>query len=158
MLWMFEDLVCAAFLDDLAEIHEDDVVGDAERLAKGMGNHHDAVVFLQLCEELLHLLAADWVEGRGALVGKQVAWFYGKTAGEAETLLLTTAQLGSRTLQAVFYFLPETYGSQVVLHDRVELLLVADAMDAATVSHIVVDAHWERAWALRYETDVAAQL
>jgi len=45
-----------------------------------------------------------------------------------------------------------------MLYDMVQLLLVSDTMDAATVSHIVVDAHRERAWALRNEADVTAYL
>ena len=90
------------------------------------------------------------------IIGKEVTWFYGKASGKAEALLLTAAQLGSRSLQSVFHFLPETYCLEIMLYDAVQFLLVADTMDAATISHIVVDAHRERAWTLRNKTDVAA--
>ena len=104
-----EDLFCTTFFDDLAEIHEDDMVGDAESLAEGVGYHHDAVILLQFREELFYFLAGDRIEGGSALICKEIAWFYGKAAGEAEALLLTTAQLGSRTLQSILHFLPKTY-------------------------------------------------
>jgi len=106
---MMEDLLSATFFDDLAEIHEDDMVGDAECLAEGVGYHHDAVILLQFREELLHFLAGDRIESGSALICKEIAWLYGKAAGEAEALLLTATQLGSRALQSILHFLPEAY-------------------------------------------------
>jgi hypothetical protein len=106
---MMEYLLGATFFDDLSKIHEDDMVGDAECLTEGVGYHHDAVILLQFSEELLHFLAGDRIEGGSALISKEIAWLYGKTAGEAETLLLTATQLGSRTLQSILHFLPEAY-------------------------------------------------
>ena len=156
VLWILEYFFCASFFDHFAEIHEDDMVSYAECLAQGMCHHHDAIVFLQFSEELFYLFAADRVESRGALIGEEVTWFYGKASGKAEALLLTAAQLGSRSLQSVFHFLPETYCFQVMLYDAVELFSVVDAMNTAAVCHVVVDAHREWAWALRYETYVAA--
>ena len=127
---MMEHLFCAAFFDHFTQIHEDDVVGDAECLAQGVGYHHDAVILLQFGEKLFHLLARDWVKGRSTLICKEIAWLYGKAAGKAEALLLTTTQLGCRTLQSVLHFLPKTHRLEIVLHDAIQLLLVADAMDA----------------------------
>ena len=109
VLRMMKHLFCATFFDDLSQIHEDDMVGDAECLAEGVGYHYDAVILLQFSEELLHFLAGDRIECRSTLVGKEIAWLYGKTAGEAEALLLTATQLGSRTLQSILHFIPETY-------------------------------------------------
>ena len=55
MLRMMEYLLGATFFDDLSKIHEDDMIGDAECLAEGVGYHHDAVILLQFGEELFHL-------------------------------------------------------------------------------------------------------
>lgn len=88
-----EHFLSASFFNHLTQIHEDDVVGDTESLAKGVGYHHDAVILLQFGEELLHLLAADRVEGGSTLICKQITWLYGKAAGKAEALLLTALNL-----------------------------------------------------------------
>lgn len=101
VLWMMEHFLSASFFNHLTQIHEDDVVGDAESLAKGVGYHHDAVILFQFGEELLHLLATDRVEGGSTLICKQITWLYGKAACQAEALLLTAAQLGSRALQSI---------------------------------------------------------
>ena len=80
VLRMMEHFLGASFFNHLTQIHEDDVVGDAESLAKGMSYHHDAVILLQFGEELLYLLAADRVEGGSTLICKQIARLNGKTA------------------------------------------------------------------------------
>ena len=50
VLRMMEHFLGASFFNHLTQIHEDDVVGDAESLAKGMSYHHDAVILLQFGE------------------------------------------------------------------------------------------------------------
>lgn len=124
VLWMMEHFLGASFFNHLTQIHEDDVVGDAESLAKGVGYHHDAVILLQFGEELLHFLAADRVEGGSTLICKQITWLYGKAACQAKALLLTAAQLGSRTLQSILHFLPETYCLEIMLYDAVQFFLL----------------------------------
>ena len=109
VLRMMEHFLGASFFNHLTQIHEDDVIGDAESLAKSVGYHYDAVVLLQFGEELLYLLAADWVEGGSTLICQEIAWLYGEAACQAEALLLTAAQLRSRTLQSILHFLPKTY-------------------------------------------------
>ena len=94
-----EHFLGASFFNHLTQIHEDDVVGDTESLAKGVSYHHDAVILLQFGEELLHLLAADRVECGSTLICKQIARFNGKAACQAEALLLTAALQGAVGLQ-----------------------------------------------------------
>ena len=83
MLRVVEDLVGRALLDDLAEVHKDDVVGDAESLTESVSHHDDTIVLLEFDEEFLDLLAGDRVEGACRLVGEEVGRFDGETACEA---------------------------------------------------------------------------
>ena len=86
---MVEDLVGISLLYDLAQIHENDVVGNALRLPQCVCDHDDAVVFFQLYEQLLYGSARNGVECAGAFVGQQIAWLDGKAACKAKALLLS---------------------------------------------------------------------
>ena len=57
MLGIAEDLLGIALLNDFAEIHEDNVVGNALCLTQCVGDHHDGVVLLQFDEEVFDSLA-----------------------------------------------------------------------------------------------------
>lgn len=143
---------------DLSLIHEYDIVGYAHCLAQGVGDHYDCVAALHACEEVFNLLAGNRVEGTCRLVGKNHAGLYCETACQAQTLLLTAAETCRRVMQAVFHLIPKTDGIQVVINDAVELLVVADAMNAAAESYITIYIHWKGTWTLRYESNVTAEL
>src|SRR6202166_72601 len=63
-----EDLVGFVEFDQLAEIHEGGLVGDARRLLHVMGDDSDGVVLRKLLDQLLDLGGRDRIERRARLV------------------------------------------------------------------------------------------
>lgn len=154
---MAEDLFGITFLHHLTHVHEDDMVGNAECLAQRVGDHHDGVGSLQFGKEFFYLVAADRVECTCTLVGEQIGRLHSQTASQTETLLLSTTQAGCRSVETLLDLIPQSHGAQIVAHDLVLLMTVADAVDAAAVGHIVVDAHRQRAGTLWHQADVTAK-
>ena len=102
-------------------------------------------------------MATDRIECACALVSEQIGGLYGQAAGQAQTLLLSAAQAGCQRVESVLDLVPQSHGAEIVAHDLVLLMTVMDAVDAATVSHIVVDAHRQRAGTLGHQSNVAPQ-
>ena len=67
VLGIVENLVSGTLFDDFAEVHEDDVVGDAEGLPQSVGDHDDGVLLFERHEKILHGLGGNRVEGAGGL-------------------------------------------------------------------------------------------
>src|SRR5512138_3559675 len=70
VLGVGEDLGRRAVLDELAEIEEGQMVGDAAGLAQDVGNDDDRVIPFELEQPPLDVLARAGVEGRGRLVAE----------------------------------------------------------------------------------------
>ena len=94
VLRMFEDLFGRTGFNDFAKVHKNHIVGDAQSLLKGVGDHDDGVLFLELHEKVFHSFGRDGVKGTGGFVGEDVLRLYGEGAGEAEPLLLSDGETG----------------------------------------------------------------
>ena len=58
-------------------------------------------------------------------------------------------------MEAVLHLFPQPDGLQVVAHNHVQFLAVADAVDSAAVCDVVVDAHRQGAGSLGEESHLA---
>src|SRR5689334_14422551 len=83
-----EDLAGLIELDQLAEIHEGGVIGDARRLLHVVGDEHDRVLVLELRDQLLDLGGRDRVERRARLIEQDHVGLHRDSAGDAKPLLL----------------------------------------------------------------------
>ena len=81
-----------AVLDELAQVEEGGVVGDADRLLHVVRHDHDRVVLLELVDQLLDLRGGDGVERRGRLVHQQHLGLDGERARDAQALLLAAGE------------------------------------------------------------------
>ena len=88
-------LVGVAELDDLAHVHHRDPRGedlhDAEVVADEQAG--EALLALELLEQVEHLGLHRDVERRGRLVGHEQVGLEGEGAGDADALALTTGEL-----------------------------------------------------------------
>src|SRR5689334_22333401 len=94
-------------LDQLAEIQEGRVVRRARGLLHVVGDDRDAIIILQLGNQLLDALRRDWIERRGWLVEQQNLRANGNRAGDAQPLLLTARKAEPALPQLVFDFVPK---------------------------------------------------
>ena len=109
-----EDLGGRAVLDELAEVEEDDVVGDAPGLAEDVGDDDDRVIALELDELPLDVLARLGVEGRGRLVAEDDLGLDGQAPGQAQPLLLADREARGRVVEPVLDLVPQARRDQVV--------------------------------------------
>ena len=80
----------------------------------------------------------------------------GERAGDAEPLRLPAGQAQARLVQPVLHLVPQRGLAQRALDDLVQLVLVADAVDARPVGHVVVDRLGERVRLLEDHADAPA--
>src|SRR5438093_7098737 len=107
---MLEDLLGRARLLDASVVHDDDAVGDLERLLLVVRDEHAGHVQLvvQVPEPLAELLAHAYVERPEGLVEQEDLGFGRQRAGERHTLALTARELrGQRALVALELHQPE---------------------------------------------------
>src|SRR4051794_13467502 len=102
-----ENLVGFVELDQLAEIHEGGLVGDARRLLHVMGDDGDGVILRQLLDQLLDLGSRDRVQRRTGLVKQDHFGSDGNRTRDAETLLLAAGQRQARGIQLVLDLVPQ---------------------------------------------------
>ncbi len=90
-----EDLAGVALLDDLAAVHDNDVIGDVGDDAEIVRDeeHRHFVLFLELREELEDLLLNGHVEGRRRLVGDEELGAATDRHGDHDPLLLAARHL-----------------------------------------------------------------
>src|SRR3989441_80715 len=101
---VLEDLLGRARLLDVSVVHDDDAVGDLERLLLVVGDEHAGHVQLvvQAPEPLAELLAHACVERPEGLVEQEDLRFGGQRAGERHPLALPARELrGQRALVAL---------------------------------------------------------
>ena len=121
-----------------------------------MGDDDDRVPRLDLVHQVLDLARRDRVQRRAGLVHEDHVRLDGERAGDAQPLRLAAGQAQARCLQPVLHLVPEHGLAQRVLHDLVQLLLVALAVDARPVRDVVVDRLRERIRLLEDHADAAA--
>ena len=90
-----EDLVGRAFLDQIAEMEERGALRYARGLLHRVGDDDDAVVLLQLVDQLLDLGGGDRVERRARLVHQDHFGADGDGPGDAQALLLAAGEAGA---------------------------------------------------------------
>src|SRR5437016_6357568 len=79
-------------LDQLAEIKEPGVIGDAPGLLHVVGHDHDRVLRFQLVNQFFDLCGRNRIQRRTGLVHQNDVWFDGERTRDAKALLLTTRQ------------------------------------------------------------------
>ncbi len=91
MLWVFEDVGCEAFFDNLPFFHDDDVVSD------GLNDVHivadedvgEVEFFLDFCEEFEDLELDGGIEGRCGFIEDEDFGFDDEGACDSDSLSLT---------------------------------------------------------------------
>src|SRR5882672_2843257 len=141
-----EDALGLADLNDLAKIHEGGVIGGARRLLHVVGDDDDAVVRLQLADQLLDLLRRDRIERRGRLVEEQDLGLDGDGAGDAEPLLLPAREAEPALPQLVLDLVPQRSTAQRPLDAILELAFWQSFVKADSEGDVVGDRHrkWRR--------------
>ena len=104
-------------LDQLAQIEEGDVVGDAAGLAQDMGDDDDRIVGLEGHEALLDDAAGLRIEGGRRLVAQNDLRLDGQPAGQAEALLLADGKAGRRGVEPVLDLVPQAGRLELALDD-----------------------------------------
>src|SRR5215216_2457288 len=94
--------------DQLAEIEERGVIGAARRLLHVVRHDRDAVVGLELGDQLLNALGRNRIEGGGRLVEQQDLGANCDRAGDAQPLLLAAGQALPALRQLVLYLVPQS--------------------------------------------------
>ncbi len=97
-----EEHVRAIELDELAQVEERRVVGDARRLLHVVGDDDDRVVLVELVDQLLDVRGGDRIERRGRLVHQQHLGLDGERARDAEALLLAAREASALSLRRSF--------------------------------------------------------
>src|SRR5215472_4992784 len=98
-----EDLRGGTNLDELSQVEERCVVGDAGCLLHRVGHDDDRVLLLELVDELFDLRGRDGVEGRGRLVHQEHLGLDGERPRDAEALLLTAGERRAGVLEPVLH-------------------------------------------------------
>ena len=90
-----EDVVAAALFDDLARVHDDDVIGHIGHDTQVVGDHDDghAELLLQLLHQLQNLRLDGDVQGGGRLVGDQQLGVGDQGSGDHDALPLAAGKL-----------------------------------------------------------------
>ena len=100
VLRVLEDLLGLALLDDLAAIHNDDVVRDiADRLDVMADEHHgQAELLLKVGQQVQNLRADRNVQSRGGLVGDDGIGVQRQGTGNCDALALAARKLTGKNL------------------------------------------------------------
>ena len=146
---IFEQLFGRSLFDDLSHIHEHHIVGNAQGLSQGVGDHDDAISLTQFGKKVFDVFARYGVECRGRLVGQDKLGLHGQSASQAQSLLLADGKGRCRAVQAVFHLFPQVDAFEVFLDRGVEDFAVAHAVYAAAIGDVVVYRHGQRRGALR---------
>src|SRR5262249_50692686 len=105
--------------------------------------------------QLFDFRGADGVQGRAGLVEQQDFGFDGKSARDAQTLLLPAGKLVSGLVQMVLHFVPQRRAAQAAFDDFGDRFF--GAVDFGAVGDVVEDGFGEGVGALKDHADAAAQ-
>ena len=124
VLRLAEDLVGRSKLDELADIHHRDAVGDVAHHRKVVGDEEEGQfqARLQLEQQVQHLRLDRDVERRDRLVGHDEARVGGERPGDADALALAAAE-GVR--EAMHEFGPQAHQAKQLGHPVGALAAVA---------------------------------
>ncbi len=129
------------------------------RLLHGVGHDHHAETFAQLVNQLFNLCRRNRIQRRTGFIHQQDFRFCRYCTRNAQTLLLSTGQAGSRRIQAIFHLIPDRTATQGFFNDFIQFRFVLrQAMNARAIGHIVINGFWERVWLLKHHADFRPQL
>src|SRR5437016_4447885 len=106
LLWAREDALGFVELDQLSEIHERGIIGAACRLLHVVSDDRNAVVGLQLRDQLLDPLGRDRVQRRGRLVEQKDLRPDRNRTGDAQPLLLPARKAEAALPQLILDLVP----------------------------------------------------
>ena len=131
----------------------------ARRLLHRVRDDHDRIRLAQLIDQILDARRGNGIERGARLVHENHFGLHGDGARDAQALLLSARQTGAGAAQTVLHLIPQSGARQAGAHDVIELRAAArQAMDARTVSDVVVDRFRERVRFLEHHADTGAQL
>ena len=120
-LGLVEHVVRLAEFDELAEIHERGVIGDAHRLLHIVGDDRDGVAAGQFVDQLLDLRRRDRIERRTRFVEQNDLRLHRDAARDAEALLLSAGQAETARVKLVLHLVPKSGAAQRAFDARVHV-------------------------------------
>src|SRR5437016_3242991 len=150
-----EELRRGTELDELASEQESGKVTDAGGLLHIVSDDGDRADVFQLHEQLFNFCGADGIERGAGLVEEQNFRLDGKSAGDAQTLLLAAGKFVSGLVEVVLHFVPERGVAQAFFDGVGDGKL--RAVDLQAVGHVVENGLGERIGALEDHTNAAAK-
>src|SRR5579875_2335797 len=154
---MGEDGLGGVELDQLPQVHERRVVRAACGLLHIVRYDHNAIVRLEVGNQLLDALRRDRVERGSRLVEQQYLRLDGDGAGDAQALLLAARQRQPALVQLVLDLTPQRRPPQGLFDTLVELARARALLEPYAEGDVVVDRHRERRWLLEDHADARAQ-
>src|SRR2546430_12162678 len=142
-------------LDQLAGEQEGGKVADARGLLHIVSDDGDRADVCQLHEQLFNFGGADGIERGAGFVEEQNFRLDGKSAGDAQALLLAAGEFIGGLVEMILYFVPER-GVAQTFFDRFgngELR----AVDLQAVGHVLENGLGERIGALEDHANAAAK-
>src|SRR6266436_1834123 len=152
-----EDLAGLVELDQLAEIHEGGLVGDARGLLHVVGDDRDRVALGQFLDQLLDLGGRNRIERRARLVEQDHFRPHGDGAGDAEPLLLAAGQAQARGVELVLDLVPQRAAAQRLLDAAVHLGSGNLFVEPDAERDVLIDRHRKRRRLLEHHADPRAQ-
>src|SRR6202453_4285095 len=139
-----EDLVGVVEFDQLAEIHEGGLVGDARGLLHIVGDDRDGVVLRQLLDQLLDLGSRNRIERRTGLVEQDHLGPHRDGAGDAEPLLLAAGQAEAAGVQLVLDLVPQRAAAQRLFDATVHFGFGNLLIEPDAEGDVLIDRHRKR--------------
>src|SRR6476619_7506771 len=102
-----KDRVGAAVLDQIAQVHESRVVGNAGRLLHVVGHDYDRVVAFEFGDQLFDATGGDRIECRRRFVEQEYVRAQRHRTRDAQPLLLPAGQAERALFQLVLHFVPQ---------------------------------------------------
>src|SRR5215831_11736404 len=152
-----KDLAGVVELDQLAEIHERGLVGDARGLLHVVRDDRDRVVLGQFLDQFLDLGGRNRIERRARLVEQDHLGTDRDGAGDAEPLLLAAREAQARGIELVLDLVPQCAAAQRLLDPTVHLGLGNLLIEADAEGDVLVDRHRKRRRLLEHHADPRPQ-
>src|SRR6202161_321510 len=152
-----EYLVGVVEFDQLAEIHEGGLVGDARGLLHVVGDDRNRVVLRQFLDQFLDLGGRDRIERRTGLVEQDHLGEHRHGARDAKPLLLATGQAEAGGVQLVLDLVPQRAAAQRLFDPAVHLGLGNLLVEPDPERDVLVDRHRKRRRLLEHHADARAQ-
>src|SRR6185437_600179 len=152
-----EDLVGVVEFDQLTEIHEGGLVGNARGLLHVVGDDRNGVVVRQFLDQFLDLGGRDRIERRAGLVEQDYFGPHRDGAGDAEPLLLAAGQAEAAGVQLVLDLVPECTATQRLFDAAIHLGFGNLLIEPDTERDVLIDRHRKRRRLLEHHADSGAQ-